>query len=48
MPTINKALETLVTKYMDDVVEELDQRWNGWQLDLSENTVHEVIGALPE
>jgi len=46
MPTINKALETLVTKYMDDVVEELDQRWNGWQLDLSENTVHEVIGAL--
>lgn len=39
-------LESIILQYVEDVRHDLSERWNSWSLDLSENEVHEVVGAL--
>ena len=39
-------LESVLLQYTENVRVDLSDRWNSWPLDLSQNEVHEVVGAL--
>ncbi len=41
-----EALGVVVNRYVDTALGELDDRWRGWQLDLSVGEIHEVVGGL--
>ncbi len=45
-PSMEKALEEILLEYVEKVRKDLSERWRFWPLDLSQNEVHEVIGAL--
>jgi|SRR5208337_2822346 len=43
---ILKDIEKLVTSYVTNVRNELNERWKKWSIDLSNGEMYEVIGAL--
>lgn len=42
----NEALDALLLRYKNNIEEDLKDRWNSWEKDLSIPEQHEVIGAL--
>jgi len=43
---MDEKVEALIFEYVEDIRSDLNDRWNGWPLDFSENELHEVVGAL--
>ena len=41
-----KQIEQLITSFIKQARLELEERWEKWALDISENEIHEVVGAL--
>ena len=42
----SKQIEQLVISFIKQARLELEERWKKWTIDISENEIHEVIGAL--
>ena len=40
------SLRSVISAFNQNVRAEVDYRWNAWQIDLSQNEVHEVVGGL--
>ena len=43
---MNELVEALILEYVENTQHDLQERWNAWPLNFSENEVHEVIGSL--
>ena len=41
-----REVEQLIKSFIEEVRLELRQRWEKWTIDLSQNEIHEVVGAL--
>jgi hypothetical protein len=41
-----RKIEELIKSFIDEAHLELKERWEKWTIDLSQNEIHEVIGAL--
>lgn len=41
-----RQLEELIRSFVKQARLELQERWGKWALDISENEIHEVVGAL--
>jgi Family of unknown function (DUF5677) len=42
----HEMIKRIIARFVDCAREELKQRWSSWQVDLTRNEVHEVIGAI--
>jgi len=41
-----REVEQLIKSFIEEARLELRQRWEKWTIDLSQNEIHEVVGAL--
>jgi hypothetical protein len=43
---MDKQVEALLVNYIDEIRSDLERRWDAWPMDIRQNEVHEVVGAL--